>query len=527
MRTIYRQERAAHELVLNLDPDVGSFQQTCQLEAIRQEMVRNQLKETAGEAQALLDDLAANNVSDAAEGGSLEKVRLALLDIAESHVAQAASLLRDQSGVGEDTQGSADPSAPARPINTAARELGSLVLLRDIDSAQEVFAREARMLAQAQAYLRWRTVASDPVNRPEDLSKQQDELAQWTDCLISDLQRGMRYGKRPLAVLRLIRSVKDLRSAQTEERLRQAGTLIREGKEDLASDLQADLVRTFLNAEFSVRLSGAYSTLLKTRDEIGLLAQTQAQLHKKCASLSSNSFAAQRSAIAEQQTRLRRQLLTMLLPSIPAPRPTLFDEAPPLAPPVKALLAEADRAMAEALQHIVAGESEPATEQQQKAEQALIDVKKIVDRWSVEMGLQAQGLGTIVAASSERLSRIEEYEAIVIALLEKVDAAAAEEEKVEGLAEPQSILAEDLARFNQDLAKENQAEADPDAGWPRAVARPGGVGGGNFHPPPQPQNGRASFQASGFPDVSQRLAAVLSLWHSRHKIWMFVGTLAC
>ena len=50
---------------------------------------------------------------------------------------------------------------------------------------------------------------------------------------------------------------------------------------------------------------------------------------------------------------------------------------------------------------------------------------------------------------------------------------------------------------------------------------------GEFHPPPQPQTGRASFPASGFPDVSQRLAAVLSLWHSRHRIWMFVRTLAC
>ena len=49
-----------------------------------------------------------------------------------------------------------------------------------------------------------------------------------------------------------------------------------------------------------------------------------------------------------------------------------------------------------------------------------------------------------------------------------------------------------------------------------------------FHLPPQPQTGRASFQASGFPDVSsQRLAAVLSLWHARHRIWTFVGTLAC
>lgn len=55
---------------------------------------------------------------------------------------------------------------------------------------------------------------------------------------------------------------------------------------------------------------------------------------------------------------------------------------------------------------------------------------------------------------------------------------------------------------------------------------PGGVGGG-IAPPPTPQTGLASFQASGFPDVSQRPSAVFSRWQSRHRIWTFVGELAC
>ena len=462
VRSLYRQERAAHELVLKMDPGDNSFRQTCQLEAVRQEMIRSQLNDTAGEVQALLDDLAANNVSDAAAGASLEKVRLALLDIAASHIAQAASLLRDQSGAAEGNQEAEELHVAARAINTAARELGSLVLLRDIDAAHEVYAREARMLAQAQAYVRWRTVADKTASPQEELAEQQDELAIWTDRLISDLQKGLRYDKRPLAVLRLIRSVKDLRGAQTEEKMRQAGTFIRQGKAELASGLQADLVRILLNAEFSVRLSGAYSTLLQTRDDMVLLAQHQTQLRGKVAGLSSEEFEAQWTPIALQQTRLRRQLLTILLPSIPAPRAQLFDEALPLAPPVEAMLAEADRAMAEAVARITADQQDAAADQQRNAEQALVDVTQIVDRWSVEMGLQTQGLSTLVAATSERLSRIEEFEARIIGLLEKTDIAAAENEKVDELAEPQLILADELARFHQDLGKRHQAEPDQD-----------------------------------------------------------------
>ena len=66
-----------------------------------------------------------------------------------------------QSGVaGSNTQESPDPSSAAMAVNAGARELGSLVMLRGIDSAQEVYAREARMLAQVQASLRWRAVQS-------------------------------------------------------------------------------------------------------------------------------------------------------------------------------------------------------------------------------------------------------------------------------------------------------------------------------------------------------------------------------
>ena len=460
VQTAYRQQRAAFDSVRNLEPAADGYMQACQVEAIRQEMVRDQLKGIAGQMQELLDDLAVNNVSDAPAGESLEYVRSSLLGIADKPLADAASRLRHQSGVAAgDTQESPDPSAAARAVNTAARELGSLVLLRSIDTAQEVYARETRMLAQIQASLRWRSVEDEP---GVSLSTEQDELAQWTHRLVTDLQNGMRYEKRPLAVLRLIQSVKDLQAAQTGDRMRQSAALITQGKADQAEGLQAGLVTTLLDAEFSVRLSGAYSTLIKTRDQMRSIVSAQAMLREQCSAMSAQAFETRGSQVAHAQKMLRKRLLTLLLQTVPAPRTQLFDESWPQAPPVQTLLKGADRAMANAVEQFSAGQQDAAISQQREAEQALTHLAELVGRWSVELGLQTLGLSTLVAVTGERLALIEEYETQVIALLEKTDIAAAEEQKVDGLAEPQLLLTEELAAFNSDLVKQSQSKSDQD-----------------------------------------------------------------
>lgn len=463
VQTMYRQQRSAFDVVRNLEPADEGYMQTCQIEAIRQELVRDQLQQIAAQVQFLLDDLAANNVSDAPEGESLDHFRTALRGIADTHVAKAASLLRHQSGIaGGDAQETPDPSPAARAVNSAARELGSLVLLRSIDSAQEVYAREARMLAQVQASLRWRSVQAESAGTKRKLSEEQDEVAEWTHRLIADLQNGMRYEKRPLAVLRLIQSVKDLQEARTEDRMHQAAELITQDQADQVERYQAELVTTLLDAEFSVRLSGAYSTLLRTRDQLRSIARDQSLLNEQCAGMSAQHFEAQGPQAALAQERLRKRLLTLLLPTVPAPRTQLFDETFPEPPPVHALLKDADRAMADAIQHITSGKQDAAVSQQREAEQALTDLAGLVDRWSVDLGLQTLGLSTLVAVTGERLALIEEYEAKVIALLEKTDIAAADEQKVDGLAEPQLLLTEELAAFNSDLVEQSQSQADQD-----------------------------------------------------------------
>ena len=459
----YRQQRAAFDNVRNLEPDTGDYMQACQVEAIRQELVRDQLKGIAKQLKDLLDDLAANNVSDAPEGESLEHIRSALLGIADTHLANAASRLRHQSGVaGGNSKESADPSSAARAVNTAARELGSLVLLRSIDSAQEVYARETRMLAQVQASLRWRAVQSKSPDTRVFITKEQDELAQWTRRLITDLQHGMRYEKRPLAVLRLIQSIKDLQRAQTEERMRQAADLVKQGQTEQAERLHSELVTTLLDAEFSVRLSGAYSTLIKTRDRMRSIVKAQAILREQCVDMSAQNFEASSTQAQQAQVKLRKRLLTLLLQTVPAQRTKLFDESWPEAPPVQAILKVADQAMAHAIDQFAASKQDASISKQREAEQALTKLSELVDHWSVELGLQTLGLSTLVAVTGERLAFIEEYEAKVIALLEKTDIAAIEESNVSALVESQLLLVDGLDAFNRDLAQQNEAGTDQD-----------------------------------------------------------------
>lgn len=461
VQTIYRQQRLAHDIVRELNPSAEGYLQTCQLEGVRQEMLRDQLREIAHQMQSLLDDLAANGVTDEAQGEAIEFVRSKLNQIAELHIAQAAALLREQSAQAADGNAE-EPVDSAAAVNTAARELASLVLLRGIESAQEVYARESRMLAQLQAELRWRTAVNSDSKQMQPLAQSQNDLADWTDQLIHDLQTGMRYEKRPLAVLRLIRSVKNLRESETVEQMRLASELLNKEQAEQAGAMQAQVVKTLLNAEFSVRLSGAYSTLLETRDLIDSMVAVQKKLIADHTALSGAAFAEKREEIARVQNALRKQLLTLMLPEVPAPRANLFDESPPQKPLVDEVLAAADKAMTLALANLDDVDQEAALADQGRAEQALSKLLVFVDRWSLDVGLQSQGLSTLVAATSERIARLEEYEARVISLLDKTDLAAASEKNIDAIAESQKNLASDLGLFIKTLAKQDQIEPDPD-----------------------------------------------------------------
>ena len=454
LRAVYRQQRSAHQLVRQLDPQTGSYAQSCQLEAIRQEMLKTEVNQIAVQLEMLIADLAANGVSDASEGETLEGISLRLHLIADDQISVAATQLREQ--VGLEDIGSRSPKFAASWINTAARELASLVLLRDIESAQEVFSRETRMFAEVQASLRFRVTQDS--SDVEEIRREQIELSQWSKRLVSDLQTGMHYQQRPLAVLRLVRSVKDLRDAELESRTKQASAWIETGQIDETLDLQAALVRTFLDAEFSVRLSGAYSTLMKTRKELQAIVAEQRRISEPSLELSTKAPI----DLRKIQLDLRKRLLGLLLPKVPVSRSRLFDTSMPEVPPIESLLNKADRGMAKALASLEARNETEAREAQQDVGQSLQELLTWVDLWAVETGLQTQGLGTLVAATSDRLARVEAFEERVIGLLDKTDLALADEMPVLDLAEAQEVLQQDVSDFLEELSNVNEGVHDED-----------------------------------------------------------------
>ncbi len=449
VRTIYRQEREAHELVRGLDPGSDSFIQTCQLEAVRQEMMREQLVATAREVRALLDDLAANNVTDAVESVALEVVGHGLETIASDQMSRAASLLREQAGAA--TSGKVDPGPAIRVVNDAARALAGLVLQRGIDPAREVFARESRMLAREQAYLRADVIEGGGA---ETLAARQEEVAGWTRELMDQLEAGMRYDQRPLAVLALTRRIKELRAAAVEESMREAAVMIRGGKVAEVAAVQAAVVLPLLEAEFGVRTGAEFAAVLELSDLLDSLLASQRELRGECENASDVA------PLVATQSALREQLLLAMLPSIPAPRARLMDDRLPMVPPARDLRFAAERSMADAVALLRAGDKDTTLAHQQVVVDSLAQLRDIVDRWSVEVATRTQGHSRVVSDATDRLTRIEEFETRQISLLEKTEEAALDEKNPEQLAEPQEFLADELARFRKDLAGDGEPAQD-------------------------------------------------------------------
>ena len=254
VQTVYRQQRTAHEAIGTLDPASQGYAQACQLEAIRQEMVRDQLKDVASSLQLLLDDLEANGVSDVAEGAALEAVRVALIAIAENQLADAARILRQQSGMARDGEASGSEKA-SDAVNAAARDLGALVMLRGIDSAQEVYARELRMLARIQSVLRWQAITRDRPEMMQKIAQRQSEMAVWTENSFPTAGRNAistkASGNAPFDP-----GVKKLQNVRTVQRMIEVHSLIGKGDVNNATNVWngSDVVGCRVQCAFEWRL---------------------------------------------------------------------------------------------------------------------------------------------------------------------------------------------------------------------------------------------------------------------------------
>jgi len=440
VRTLYRQQRAAYDLAVSLDPASDSFLATCQLEAIRQEMVREQLVTTAEEVQELLDDLAANQVTDAVESDSLAALRDAMRSIASDHAARAANLLRAQVGAA-----SRDPQAATDAINQAARELASLVQLRGIDASREVFARETAMLAGELTRLRLRLITATP-DQSEALATQAEDIATWTDELLKQLSDDMRYEIKPLAVLGLSRRIQGLTSMKLTDSLRSAAKLVKEGKADQANTAMYPLIRPLLEAEFTMRSGAEFARIRHLRDQLAGWISEQEKL------IADTKNVTGLTTITARQTALRNALLLATMPGIPAPRAGLLDLTLPPVPPADERRLRVETLMSAAIAGLQVSSKDEAIARQQEALVALRELDSIIARWSVELAQLTLGVSAEVSDANQRITALEQLETRQIGLIGQTEEVALDEKDPAALIEQQKSLAAELDAFRHELS---------------------------------------------------------------------------
>jgi len=439
VRTLYRQQRAAHELVVKLDPAADSFLPTCQLEAIRQELVREQLVSTADQMQVLLGDLKANQISDAVEGDSLGALRDALRSIAEEQVGRAADLLRAQVG-----NQNSDPQPAITAVNTAARELASLVMQRGILASREVFARETAMLADELSRIRLKLITADEAQSGA-LAKKLEVIAEWTDDLLNQLNATMRYDKRPLFVLGLNRRIHQLESSGLADSIRATSKLAGSGNLVEAAELQYPLIRPLIEGGFTMRTGSEFAHIRGLSEQLTSLVEQQKGL------MASSESGTNTEELAARQSQLRDKLVLAALPDIPAPRPQLKDLVLPSAPPSDAKRLQAEASMAQAIAQLSANENEAALRTQREALATLNELNAILDRWLVELAQLTLGVSAEVSDAAERAGLLEQLETSQIELLIQTEEAALDEKTPANLVEDQRALTEEIEGFYKEL----------------------------------------------------------------------------
>ena len=430
LQNIYREERVVHDLVRRLDPLDDVFIQTCQLEAVRQDLLRERLGLLATGMRDLIEDLAANNITEEKHSAGLGRLAAAIQAIAVEHVGGAASNLRSLASVAG--KGVADPAPAVLKVNTAARELGLLVLELGYRDAAEVMARELHATAQTQASLRLKTIlpgkaASDATGA---VAVAQEQLIQSLTRLLAATPREQESTmKDALIAFGLTRLAKQLHSTGVETKMREAAGLIRSGGSADAARRQAEVIQALLRAEFRLRYGAEYEALSKAREILIGQADGQKALRVESATLTAEEAKRRHAA-------LKRNLQWLLLPAIPAPRAKLFDVVPPPAPPVNDLLAAAERA--------AAGNAH------QQAEESFTALAEIV-RKRIATLTEVERLTSFLDICGTGAIKLDQFRERQLSLLEKTGVAAGDRAESAYLADPQQKLLADITAFRTDV----------------------------------------------------------------------------
>ena len=469
LRAVYREERKVHATISKLDPSAGEFIQTCQIEAVRQDLMSDRLAALKQGIQNLMDDLAANNITDESVTGILVSLHADLQRIADEHVGNAAKSLRKLGAAAQNNakskSGQANPAMAIRAVDNAARELGCMVLQIGFREATEVMARELHAIAENQAPMRLQTILLEQSagSEAEALAKNQEQLGQWVTRLFAALPRDKESTiQDALVAFNLSRLVKRLRQSGVEAKMKEAAALISKSGTDTASKaaiLQAQIIEDLLYAEFRLRAGSENEALVKAGELFASQVIQQKKLRDTTIALTPEQFNQRREEFAQSQANLQKKLHLLLMPAIPAPRPGLFNTDLPPIPPVKTLLTAAESAMKKAAAHISAGDRDLAAAEQQLAEESFNSLAEIIHN-RIEAITERLRISSIGGGIAKHASQITEFEERQLKLLEKTEDAEDDGEAAH-LASLHEKLTQDIVKFRRGVIKWNKNQLKP------------------------------------------------------------------
>ncbi|MEO2011618.1 MAG: hypothetical protein ABGX22_23295 [Pirellulaceae bacterium] len=443
LRTIYRQERASHDVVSQLSPDSGSFQQTCMLEAVRQNLVQERLAVVTDRIGFLLDDLAANKIAAETDVIALQMLRQQLQGISTEPVEAAAVQLSRlaQAADGEPL----DASAAAQSINVASRQIASLVLQLGVNDATEVLARELQTVIQTQSALRLETLdARGGEGRiPTDsLAEQQKVLGGELTQLFTELLEDPDYTGSPMAALRLSRVVKDLRVAGVETDMAKATALIKAKDHAGAVSLQEKSLDTLKGTIYRLKAGAELVALRKARQQVEAVLMQQQNLNAR-ASASKTDFTRESNDLHKAQLALYRELRSVVLPKIPMPMQSMFDSEFPGDVELQSLFGNALTTLNQAATAIAGKQQQSAVDHQKRAVADMTQLVDIIEQRKKEL-LRLGDVFTLALKIDARRLRVKDIIMRQSAIQEQAEDALDAGAQVGYLAEQQKQLKDEV-----------------------------------------------------------------------------------
>ena len=467
IKNIYREERDVHVLIAQLQPESENFVQSCQLEVVRQELIRERLVEIKVQMGELEADLRANGFTEEKYTSTLMRLQSELDRIANEYISSVSNELRALTSAKSSSPSILIPAVDA--VNFAAREMALMVLSLGFREATEIMAREIDTIASDQAHLRMNTVllASGGSELPKDaLQSRQKQLAEWLSRLLGEIPKDKESrSDEAIIAFKLSRLSKDLKKASTESNMLMAAKNLGTGEGEKAAALQAEIIKSLLKAEFRLRSGLEYGSLVKAEKVLRNQVSQHTALRNSISGLSPQEFMSQKDEFEKTQLKVARELALLLLPEIPGGSYELFDVKPPVKPDISTHLAKLEKAIASCSSNMSKGDQKLSLRSLKDAGQGFQELANLV-RIRINELKESDRVSAMSSQLSSRIKKITDLEERLLGILEKTEDAESDETDGVYLAPQLDILGKDTLRLVTQIKREADAMGNDESAPP-------------------------------------------------------------